>query len=68
MNKTKNFFRSKHAIPLLAFICFLFLGLIFQNLGEKSPKAPKPITIDIDKPNTKIEYFTYSGIKEKELT
>lgn len=34
----------------------------------KESKQLKPITIDIDKPNTKIEYFTYSGVKEKELT
>lgn len=68
MNKIKNFFRSKHAIPLLAFICFLLFGLIFRNLERKSPKSPEPITIDIDKSNTKIEYFTYSGVKEKELT
>ena len=31
-------------------------------------KTPGPITIDIARPNTKIEYFTYSGVKEKELT
>ena len=58
MDKIKNFFRSKHAIPLLA----------FRNLERKSPKSPEPITIDIDKSNTKIEYFTYSGVKENELT
>lgn len=68
MNKIKNFFLSTHAIPLLAFIYFLLLGLIFRNLKEKSPKSPEPITIDIDKSTTKIEYFTYSGVKEKELT
>ena len=68
MNKIKKFFRSKHAIPLFVFIFFLLFGLIFWNLERKSPKSPEPVTIDIDKSNTKIEYFKYSGVKEKELT
>ena len=49
----------------------LMLGaIILSNLVNepKESKQLKSITIDIDKPNTKIEYFTYSGEKEKELT
>ena len=42
----------------------IFFGYLLPDLQEH--KTPAPITID--KPNTKIEYFTYSGVKEKELT
>ena len=57
-------------VGIICFVSILDLCIVFgywvPNLLEHKP--PAPITIDIDKPNTKIEYFTYSGVKEKELT
>ena len=81
MNKIINrpsSYRKQHPLRLFFFefsLCMillvLMLGAIILSYLVKEPKEskqPNPITIDIDKPNTKIEYFTYSGVKEKELT
>ena len=78
MHKIQNkpsSYRKHHPLKSLFFeflACMILLvlmldAIILSNLVNES-KQPKPITIDIVKPNTKIEYFTYSGEKEKELT
>ena len=49
----------------ILFAIFLYSVFVIYKRYTFLVIAPDPITID--KPNTKIEYFTYSGEKEKEL-
>ena len=72
INRFKSYLKEDPNNPFIVVVIFLViildLCIIFNYLlpDLQEHKTPAPITID--KPNTKIEYFTYSGIKEKELT
>ena len=72
INSFNSFLKEDPNNPFIVIVIFfsiiLDVSLLFGHEWPQELKAPDPITIDIDKPNTKIEYFTYSGVKEKELT
>ena len=75
INSFKSYLKEDPNNPIkVGVICFVSIldvclfCLYFGYVRPQEHKTPGPITIDIDKPNTKIEYFTYSGVKEKELT
>ena len=70
INSYKSYLKKD---PLLVFlvvaICYYIIldaWLLFGRVLPQELNTPAPITIA--RPNTKIEYFTYSGVKEKELT
>ena len=72
INSVKSYLKEDPKNPfivgVMCFFSILDLCIVFgywlPDLLEHKP----PAHITIDKPNTKIEYFTYSGVKEKELT